>query len=171
MFAKLPASWMALNRKRAVSIIKNTKKNWTLHVEHEGKIENVFTSSAYFHAPVTIENRAVYIKGKHIGDIDPENKKKMKLLPNIIFMFDEKHIEEIEISEFGKSQLEMYLENQDELLEHYKNKIIAVQNGKCIGEYDQDELSAYRDMKRRNIEDGDYILVFCSEKIKTTNIF
>ncbi len=61
----------------------------------------------------------------------------------------------------AKSQLDMYIENQDELLKKHDGQIIAVQNGKFLGSY-PDELTAYRDMVKRKIKDGDYLIVECT---------
>lgn len=60
-----------------------------------------------------------------------------------------------------KSQLDMYIENQEALLREHDGQIIAVQDGKFLGSY-PDELTAYRDMKARGIADGDYMIVECT---------
>lgn len=60
-----------------------------------------------------------------------------------------------------KSQLDMYIENQAELLKEHNGQIIAVQNGKFIGSY-PDELTAYRDMEKRGIKEGEYMIVECT---------
>ncbi len=60
-----------------------------------------------------------------------------------------------------KSQLDMYIENQDNLLKEHNGQIIAVQDGQFLGAY-PDKLTAYRDMKSRGIEDGKYMIVECT---------
>lgn len=60
-----------------------------------------------------------------------------------------------------KSQLDMYIENQDALLKEHDGQIIAVQDGKFLGEY-PDKLTAYRDMKARGLEDGQFMIVKCT---------
>lgn len=61
----------------------------------------------------------------------------------------------------GKSQLSMYIENQDKLLEEHNGQIIAVQDGNFLGDY-PDELAAYRDMVKRGIKQGDFLIVRCT---------
>lgn len=61
----------------------------------------------------------------------------------------------------SKSQLEMYIENQENLLKEHNGQIIAVQDGKFLGSY-SDELTAYRDMVKRGIKDGNYMIVECT---------
>ena len=60
-----------------------------------------------------------------------------------------------------KSQLEMYIENQSDLLNKYNGQIIAVRDGKFLGAY-RDKLDAYRDMKSRGLKDGQYMIVQCT---------
>lgn len=61
----------------------------------------------------------------------------------------------------SKEQLDMYIEKQEELLERFNGKIIAVSNGECIGAYDS-LVDAYRDMVARNLQEGDYIILRCT---------
>lgn len=60
-----------------------------------------------------------------------------------------------------KSQLDMYIENQTALLKEYNGQIIAVRDGRFLGAY-PDKLAAYRDMKSKGLEDGQYIIVKCT---------
>lgn len=60
-----------------------------------------------------------------------------------------------------ESQLDMYIKNQNELLKKYNGKLIAVSNGNFLGEY-PNELVAYRDMVKRGIKEGDFMIVKCT---------
>lgn len=60
-----------------------------------------------------------------------------------------------------ESQLDMYIKNQEKLLEKFNGKLISVGNGQFLGEY-PNELAAYRDMVRRGIKEGDFIIVKCT---------
>lgn len=60
-----------------------------------------------------------------------------------------------------KSQLDMYIENQAALVREHNGQIIAVQDGKFLGQY-PNKLTAYRDMKAKGLEDGQYMIVECT---------
>ena len=46
-----------------------------------------------------------------------------------------------------KEAFEFYLANQDEMVEKYCGKVVAIKNGKVLGAYD-DELAAINDTKK-----------------------
>ena len=60
-----------------------------------------------------------------------------------------------------KSQLDMYIDVQHTLLDKYDGKILALQDGKVLGQYDS-KLDAYRAVCQMGLRDGEYIIVQCS---------
>jgi hypothetical protein len=61
----------------------------------------------------------------------------------------------------SKSQLEMYIERQEELLKDFNGKIIAVKDGQCLGAF-ENKLDAYRDMVAKGYKEGEYMIVRCT---------
>lgn len=61
----------------------------------------------------------------------------------------------------NESQLNMYMRNQKNLLESHLGQLIAVKNGEFIGSY-TDDVTAYRDMVKRGLKDGEYMIVKCT---------
>ena len=55
----------------------------------------------------------------------------------------------------------MYKKSQPDLPEKYNGKIIAVADGKAIGDYPT-ILSAYREMEAMGVEEGEYIIINCT---------
>lgn len=61
-----------------------------------------------------------------------------------------------------KSQLDYYKEVQDDLVKLYNDRIIAVKDGKCIGDY-QTRVDALRDMDKRGFKNGTYLIIRCTQ--------
>jgi hypothetical protein len=60
-----------------------------------------------------------------------------------------------------KSQLDMYKENQNEIVNQYQGKIIAVKDGYCIQAFDS-LVEASRAMKDKGFTEGDYLIIKCT---------
>lgn len=59
-----------------------------------------------------------------------------------------------------KTQMQMYIDNLPKFVEQHKGKIIAVRNGELLGVYSS-KLLAWRDMKKRNLQEGEFVIVEC----------
>lgn len=61
-----------------------------------------------------------------------------------------------------KSQLDMYIEQQDVLLKDFDGRIIAMKDGQCLGAF-ENKIDAYRDMVSKGYKEGEYIIVRCTQ--------
>ncbi len=59
------------------------------------------------------------------------------------------------------SELDLYIKNQDKLLAKYSGKIIALQHGVVLGEYES-KTEALRDMKLQKKEPGSFLIIKCT---------
>lgn len=59
------------------------------------------------------------------------------------------------------SQLDMYIQNQDKLVEKYNGQIIAVKDGECLGVFPS-LLDGYRAMKAQGLNDGEFMVIKCT---------
>ncbi len=61
----------------------------------------------------------------------------------------------------AKSQLDFYLEQQDELVKNHNGKFIAMKDGQFFGEFPT-PLHAVRDMERRGFKNGEFLVIRCT---------
>ena len=59
------------------------------------------------------------------------------------------------------SELDLYIKNQSKLLGKHNGKIIALQHGVVLGEY-QSKTEALRDMKSQRKEPGSFLIIKCT---------
>ena len=59
------------------------------------------------------------------------------------------------------SELDLYIKNQDKLLGKHNGKIIALQRGVVLGEY-QSKTEALQDMKSQRKEPGSFLIIKCT---------
>lgn len=55
----------------------------------------------------------------------------------------------------------MYVERQNELLQQWSGKIIAVKDGVCLGDYPT-KLDAVRAMQKRGLKNREFLVILCS---------
>jgi hypothetical protein len=64
------------------------------------------------------------------------------------------------LEEGMKTQLEYYIENQDELVNKYNNQIITVKDGKYMGTFNS-RTEALREMKKQGHVPGTFMVILC----------
>ena len=60
-----------------------------------------------------------------------------------------------------KSQLEMYIERQEQLLKDFEGKVIAVKDGQCLGAFES-KIDSDRGMVAKGYKEGEYVIVQCT---------
>ncbi|MDR2368293.1 MAG: hypothetical protein LBF58_09335 [Deltaproteobacteria bacterium] len=60
-----------------------------------------------------------------------------------------------------KSQLDYYIDNQDELVKKYNGKIIALKDGECEGVYGS-KTAALKSMLAAGHEPGTFMIILCT---------
>lgn len=60
------------------------------------------------------------------------------------------------------SELSLYIKNQDQLLEKYNGKIIALHGGEVLGAYPS-KTAALHDMQKRGLLPGSFLIILCTE--------
>jgi len=60
-----------------------------------------------------------------------------------------------------QTQLEMYIHQQNMLVAEYKGKIIALKDGKVLGEYST-RTDALEDMQRRHLAPDEFMIIKCT---------
>ncbi|MDR1857694.1 MAG: hypothetical protein LBR22_11195 [Desulfovibrio sp.] len=57
--------------------------------------------------------------------------------------------------------MDMYINNQQEIVKTYNCMIVAVKDGEVVDDYPS-RYDALNDMKKRGFDDGPYIIILCT---------